>query len=246
VIQTSSMGSATLSADAAAARLRNAPQWFLRRVNDARQLRGLATIDVKKPVSPPVRGTLVAAPPAAKIAPVALPAALPRIGFILVGAAAGSTAGRIEAFSDTAFDGWLARARRGSRSVDDFVIRARGHGSPAVANAAGGSIQFRCLPLVGAAAIWRPDPKNPAHRAAVDAIAAGTDSCSVEIRVLRAEIVDNIRIIQEVEPAGIAILRAGERPAYAGSICGLLPAGETESAGLARLAEKSFRRGLNA
>jgi len=244
MIQNSCMSGATLSADAAAGRLRNAPQWFMRKVNDARQLRGLATIDVRKPAIAPVCGRLVEAPPARNV-PAALPATLPKIGFVLVGAAAGSTAGRLEAFSDNAFVPWLARARRGSRAVD-FVIRSRGHGSPAVADAAGGSIQFRCMPLVGPVAVWEPDPKNPAHRAAVDAVAAGTDACSVEIRVLRAEIVGDIRIIQEVEPAGIAILRAGEKPAYGGALCGILPAGEAESVAMARLAQKSFRRGLNA
>jgi len=242
MIQTNSLGSATLSADAAAGRLRNAPQWAISKINRVRSLRGLSPVVGGRLAAFPKRGPALVALHPARTIPAAIPAALPKIGFVLTGAAAGSTAGRIEAFADDAFDDWMARARRGSRSVD-FVIRPNGHGSAATAEFSDGSIVFQNRDLVGPVCVWSPDAANAAHRAAVASISAGRDRCSVEIRVLAAEIIDDVRLITAVEFAGVAILRAGEKPAYGGSICGILSRNETEPAAMARLVQESLRRG---
>jgi hypothetical protein len=236
-----------LSAAAADQRLRHAPQWFRDRVSAARELRGLAPLPARKQarVAPPRRR-----PPAAGVAPAAImprstptapPKALPKVGIILVGRGAGEPrAGVVETFADNALDGWLSRAQHDPRG-SGFVLRGHGHNSPAIADAADGSIAFRSIGGV-AVAVWKPDPANPAHRSAVASIAAGVDSVSVEVRVLRAEMHVGARVILEAELAGVAVLRAGERPAFRTAVAGILPANQNEAVALVRLAAASVRR----
>jgi hypothetical protein len=251
MIERSFIGGDPLSAEDAGRRLRNAPAWVVQRVNGARESRGLAPVVVRRGVATPVRrparrAPAPVAPRPSRSIPTAPPAALPKIGIVLVGVAAGEPGpDRVEIFADTAFDKWLARAQRDPRGVE-FVIRTRGHDSPAVVDSAAGSIAFRTVGVVGVVAVWTPDPANPAHRAAVESIAAGVDQCSIEVRVLRARLIDGVRMIDECEPAGVAVLRVGEKPVYRGAVAGTLRRGEDESAALVRLAGRSLRRGWTA
>jgi hypothetical protein len=236
-----------LSAADADTRLRNAPEWFRDRVSAAREVRGLAPLPARKQarVAPPRRRPPAAGAAPAAITPRSTPAApprpLPKVGIVLVGLGAGEPkAGLVETFATNALDNWLSRAQHDPRG-SGFVLRAAGHNSPAIADAADGSITFRSVGG-SAVAVWTPDPSNPAHRAAVASIASGVDAVSVEVQVVRAEFHAGARVILEAEPVGAAILRAGETPAYRTACCGILPSNQNEVVALVRLAAASVRR----
>ena len=246
MIERAYLGGPLSDADAAV-KFRNAPAWFLEPINRDRRQRGVAAIPVRNAASgPPRRKPAAARTAPAPVAPRstlpnAPPKPLPKIGIVLVGRGAGEPkAGTIETFADNALDGWLSRAQHDPRG-SGFVLRAAGHNSPAIADAADGVITFRSVGGV-ACAIWAPDPANARHRAAVASIASGVDSVSVEVQVVRAEFHAGARVILEAELVGAAILGKGETPAYRCAVAGILPANQTELVALVRLAAASVRR----
>ena len=247
-IQRSTSGGPLSAADAAK-RLKNAPDWFIQKVNANRQLRGLATLPVRRPAAAPVRRK-----PPAKSAPAAkLPAApvrrspglapppLPKIGFCLAPGVGTITGDRRELFEPGAWNAFFALAKRGRLSTG-FTIRTGGHSGPVAACNADGSLAFALDPVAGPIVIWQPNGADFRHRAIVETVRAGLDRLSCEFHPISLRWDGGVRRVTMAMATGCALLRRSEEPAYRGAMAMVFDGKKPLASEVRRLVDKALAR----
>ena len=238
-----------LSAADAAKRLKNAPRWFIQKVNENRQLRGLATLPVPRPAAPvrrkpaPARSAPAAKLPAAPVrrSPGLSPPPLPKIGFCLAPGVGTITGDRRELFEPGAWNAFFALAKRGRLSTG-FTIRTGGHSGPVAACHADGSLAFALDPLAGPIVIWQPNGADVRHQAIVESVRAGLDRLSCEFHPISLRWDGGVRRVKMAMATGVAILRRSEEPAYRGAMALIFDGKKPLASEVRRLVDKALAR----